>query len=99
LIKSILDDVEYRFEPYSWPFIEEGWELGVKTDGKWVHVLGAGMFTKEVISKAGHNPEQISAFGFGIGIERLAMIKYAIDNMKDFWKNRLVSLNQFLGVH
>ncbi len=87
LVRGVLGDVEIRFRTHNFPFIvDPGWEVDVKTKGDWLAILGMGMFHKRILKEAGHAPETVSAFGFGIGIERLAMVKYEIDDIREFWR-------------
>ncbi len=86
LIKGILGNVEIRFHSCSWPFIDSGWVAEIKTTGKWLEIAGMGMYKKEIIGTSGHDPEKVSGFGFGLGIERLAMVKYGIEDIKTFWE-------------
>lgn len=86
LIKGILGNVGIRFRSCSWPFIDAGRVTEIKTKGKWLEIAGMGMYKKEIIGASGHDPERVSGFGFGLGIERLAMVKYGIEDIKTFWQ-------------
>ncbi|MFA7417891.1 MAG: phenylalanine--tRNA ligase subunit alpha, partial [Acholeplasma sp.] len=61
-------------------------------------VLGAGMVHPNVLSMGGYDPDKMSGFAFGIGIERIAILKYQIDDIRQFYTNDLRFLNQFKGV-
>ena len=86
LVQGILGNVEIRFRSCSWPFIDAGWVAEIKTTGRWLEIAGMGMYKKKIIGASGHDSKRISGFGFGLGIERLAMIKYGIEDIKTFWK-------------
>jgi len=86
LVQGILGNVEIRFRSCSWPFIDAGWVAEIKTTGRWLEIAGMGMYKKEIIGASGHDSKRVSGFGFGLGIERLAMIKYGIEDIKTFWK-------------
>jgi phenylalanyl-tRNA synthetase alpha chain len=61
----------------------------------WVEVLGAGMVDPNVFETVGYDPEKYSGFAFGMGVERLTMLKYGIDNIRLFFENDLRFLSQF----
>ncbi len=61
----------------------------------WIEILGAGMVNPRVLEMCGFDPEVYQGFAFGIGLERVAMLKYNIDNIRDFYNNDLRFLNQF----
>jgi phenylalanyl-tRNA synthetase alpha chain len=86
LVRGVLGDVEIRFRPYNFSFTDPGWEADVKMKGDWREILGMGMFHKRILQEAGLDPETVTGFGFGMGIERLAMIKYGIDDIRAFWR-------------
>ncbi len=61
----------------------------------WLEILGAGMIDPEVFKFVGYDPEQVSGFAFGMGVERIAMLKYGIDDIRLFFQNDLRFLRQF----
>jgi phenylalanyl-tRNA synthetase alpha chain len=61
----------------------------------WLEILGAGMIDPEVFNFVGYDPEQVSGFAFGLGVERIAMLKYGIDDIRLFFQNDLRFLRQF----
>ena len=61
----------------------------------WLEILGAGMIDPAVFTFVGYDPEQVSGFAFGMGVERIAMLKYGIDDIRSFFQNDLRFLNQF----
>ena len=64
---------------------------------KWIEVLGAGMVHPNVLKMGGYNPDEVQGFAFGIGIERLAILKYDVDDIRQFYLNDIRFLNQFKG--
>lgn len=86
LVCGILGNAKVRFRSFSWPFIDTGWVAVIKTKEKWLDIAGMGMYKNEILEAAGHDPKRVSGFGFGLGIERLAMIKYGIEDIKTFWQ-------------
>ena len=96
-----------RLRPSYFPFTEPSVEVDISCDnceGKgcpmckhtgWIEILGAGMVNPRVLEMCGFDPEVYQGFAFGIGLERVAMLKYNIDNIRDFYNNDLRFLNQF----
>lgn len=74
--------IEFRFRPGYFPFVEPGIEIDLKFGDKWMEVLGAGMVHNEVLKNVGIDPEKYSGFAFGVGIDRLTMMKYNIDDIR-----------------
>jgi len=87
--------VEYRLRPSYFPFVEPGVEVDIKFRGKWLEILGAGMVHPKVFEAAHLNPRDLTGFAFGMGVERLAMIKYNIPDIRMFYANDLRFLSQF----
>ena len=88
-------DTKVRFKPSFFPFVEPGFEADVKYKGKWFELLGAGMVHPKVIKNMGMNPDQYSGFAFGLGIDRLVILKYGIEDIRLFRGNDLRFLKQF----
>lgn len=92
-------ETKLRFRPGFFPFVEPGVEVDVywegKDGGRWLEVLGAGMVHPNVLSGAGIDPEKYSGFAFGTGLERLAMLKYGIDDTRRFSSPDLRMIKQF----
>ena len=101
------DDVKIRLRPSYFPFTEPSAEMDVywglkdevdyrMTKGTgWLEVLGCGMVDPNVLSNCGIDPEVYSGFAFGIGIERMGMFKYQIDDIRHFFENDIRFLKQF----
>lgn len=94
------DDIEFRFRPSYFPFVEPGVEVDIKFTNKsgeseWLEILGAGMVHRNVFDAAGYNPDEVQGFAFGVGLDRLAMIKYNIPDIRLFYSGDLRFINQF----
>ncbi len=95
--------VEIRFRPSFFPFVEPGVEVdmriepqaGNKLSGRWIEIMGAGMVHPNVLRASGINPEQFQGFAFGMGIDRLAVMKYGIDDIRLLYNGDLRLVNQF----
>ena len=61
----------------------------------WLEILGAGMVHPDVLTMSGYDPKVVSGFAFGLGIERIAMLSYGIDDLRLFYDNDVRFLNQF----
>lgn len=100
VIRKFLDrffkkEVESRIRPSYFPFTEPSFEVDVKVEDQWVETLGAGMVHPKVFNAAGYNPKRWKGYAFGIGVDRLAMMKYEIDDIRLFYENDLRFLKQF----
>ena len=90
------EEVEVRLRPSFFPFVEPGFEVDAKRkDGGWLEILGAGMVHPNVLSNAGINPNEFQGFAFGTGMERLAVLKYGIDDVRVFLSGDLRIIEQF----
>jgi len=94
------DDMEVRFRPSFFPFVEPGVEIDVaweKKDGetKWLEIAGAGVVHPQVLRNGGIDPEQYSGFAFGMGLDRLAMLRYGVNDLRLFFENDMKFLSQF----
>ena len=93
-------DFEMRFRPSYFPFVEPGAEVDIawqRPDGstRWLEVLGCGMVHPNVLRAVGIDPERYTGFAFGMGVERLAMLRYGVDDLRAFFENDLRFLRQF----
>ncbi len=101
------EDSKVRFRPHHFPFTEPSAEMDVscfkcggsgcrvcKGEG-WIEILGAGMVHPNVLKAGGINPEEYSGFAFGMGLERIVMMKYSIDDIRLFFENDVRFLKQF----
>jgi phenylalanyl-tRNA synthetase alpha chain len=89
------NEVETKFIPHFFPFTEPSAEVLVKwNNGEWLEILGCGMVDPNVLQQVGY-PKEYQGFAWGVGIERLAMLKYQIDHIKNFYENDTRFLGQF----
>ena len=88
------EGVEVRFNPSYFPFVEPGAETSINFGG-WLEMGGSGMVHPNVLKNVGIDPEKYQGFAFGWGIERIAMVKYNIPDIRLFYRNDLRFLNQF----
>ncbi len=101
------EQTRLRFRPSFFPFTEPSAEVDISCvvcNGKgcqlcsrrgWLEILGAGMVDPEVFKAVGYDPEKYTGFAFGMGIERIAMLKYGINDIRLFFENDLRFLHQF----
>ncbi len=88
--------VEMRLRSSYFPFTEPSFEVDIKRKGsQWLEILGAGMVHPNVLKAVGYNPKEWQGFAFGMGVDRLAMIKYQIDDIRLFYNGDLRFLEQF----
>ncbi len=99
VIKAVLgEDKEVRFRPHYFPFTEPSVEVDVSfPQGKsgWLELLGAGMVHPNVLRNVGLDPNEWQGFAFGMGLERLAMLKYGVEDIREFPRNSLNFLKLF----
>ncbi|OGD30983.1 phenylalanine--tRNA ligase subunit alpha [Candidatus Azambacteria bacterium RIFCSPLOWO2_01_FULL_46_26] len=89
------EKIQIRFKPSYFPFVEPGVEVDMLWNGRWLEMLGAGMVHPNVLRAGGLNPNEWQGFAFGVGIDRLAMLKYKIDDIRLFYSGDLRFLRQF----
>jgi phenylalanyl-tRNA synthetase alpha chain len=92
-------DVKYRVRPSFFPFTEPSIEMdvwwGSEYDGQWLEILGAGMVDPNVFESVDLDPEQYTGYAFGMGVDRIAMLRYGIDDIRTLYENDIRFLNQF----
>jgi len=93
-------DLDMRFRPSYFPFTEPSAEVDIawtQADGstRWLEVLGAGMVHPNVLRNVGIDPERYTGFAFGLGVERFAMLRYGVDDLRSFFENDARFLRQF----
>jgi phenylalanyl-tRNA synthetase alpha chain len=88
-------DVHIRFRPSFFPFTEPSVEADYYWDGRWVEFGGAGMVDPAVLTAVGYDPEQVTGFAFGLGIERLCMMRHNIRDIRHLFNNDTRFLSQF----
>ncbi len=87
--------IEFRYRPSYFPFVEPGLEVDVKHGGRWLEMMGAGMVHPRVFEYAHYNPNDWRGFAFGMGVDRLAMVKYQIPDIRLFYSGDLRVTKQF----
>jgi len=89
------EGVEIRFRPSFFPFTEPSVEVDMLWDGDWLEIGGAGMVDPNVLTAVGYDPEEVSGFAFGLGIERFCMRRHQINDIRRFYENDVQFLKQF----
>jgi phenylalanyl-tRNA synthetase alpha chain len=89
-------NVEIRFRPSYFPFTEPSAEVDIRSEnGKWLEILGCGIVNPIVLNNCNIDSEKYSGLAFGLGVERIAMLKYGVNDIRDFYKSNLDFLSQF----
>ncbi|WP_354624553.1 phenylalanine--tRNA ligase subunit alpha [Psychromonas sp. MME2] len=88
-------DLQVRFRPSYFPFTEPSAEVDVLGENGWLEVLGCGMVHPTVLRSMGVDPDKYSGFAFGMGVERLTMLRYGVNDLRSFFENDLRFLKQF----
>ena len=93
------EDVKYRVRPSFFPFTEPSIEMDIwwenEKGGQWLEILGAGMVDPNVFAAVDVNPEKYTGFAFGMGVDRIALLKYGISDIRTLYENDVRFLNQF----
>ncbi|PKL95459.1 MAG: phenylalanine--tRNA ligase subunit alpha, partial [Gammaproteobacteria bacterium HGW-Gammaproteobacteria-8] len=95
------DELEMRLRPSYFPFTEPSAEVDIRwrnpdgSAGRWLEVLGCGMVHPNVLENCGVDPERYTGYAFGLGVERFAMLRYRVDDLRLFFDNDLRFLRQF----
>lgn len=92
--KMLGNDVKIEFRPSYFPFVEPGLEVWAKFKDRWLEVMGCGMLHPNVLKNIGLDPAKIQGFAFGGGLDRIAMVKWGIPDVRLFYQGDL-RLNQF----
>ena len=89
-------EVRLRFRPSYFPFTEPSAEVDVMSEsGRWLEILGCGMVHPNVLRNVDIDPEEFTGYAFGMGVERLAMLRYGVDDLRLFFENDLRFIEQF----
>lgn len=106
-VKKVFGETEIRFRPHFFPFTEPSAEMDVQCavckgkgcrvckDSGWLEIMGCGMVDPEVLKAVGYDPNEVSGFAFGVGIERVTMLRHGIDDLRAFFENDIRFLKQF----
>ena len=96
LHKLFGDEVEIRFRPSYFPFTEPSAEVDILSkNGKWLEILGCGIVNPVVLKNCNIDSNLYSGLAFGLGVERIAMLKYGVNDIREFYKSNLDFLAQF----
>jgi len=88
-------DVHIRFRPSFFPFTEPSVEVDMSWEGGWLEMGGAGMVDPNVLQAVGYDPEEVTGFAFGLGVERMCMRRHGIGDIREFFRNDVRFLHQF----
>lgn len=92
----LVKKVRLRFRPSYFPFTEPSAEVDIMSDdGKWLEILGCGIVNPVVLENCKIDSRIYSGLAFGLGIERIAMLKYGINDIREFYRSNLDFLSQF----
>ncbi|CAI8019140.1 Phenylalanine--tRNA ligase alpha subunit, partial [Geodia barretti] len=90
------EDRQIRFRCDYFPFVEPGVDMSISNrDEDWIEIMGAGMVHPKVLAGVGYDPDRYTGFAFGMGPERIGMLKYGIDDIRHFYSNDVRFLRQF----
>jgi phenylalanyl-tRNA synthetase alpha chain len=89
------DDLKVRFRPSFFPFTEPSAEMDMSWNGGWLEIGGCGMVHPNVLNHVNIDSEKYLGFAFGLGVERLAMLRYGVNDLRQFYESDLRLLNQF----
>jgi phenylalanyl-tRNA synthetase alpha chain len=107
MLRALFGNVKVRLRPSFFPYTEPSAEVDIschRCGGKgcglckgtgWLEILGSGMVHPAVFEAVGYDPEKVSGFAFGLGMERVAMLKYGVEDIRMFYENDLRFLEQF----
>lgn len=107
MVTKVFGDTKVRFRPHFFPFTEPSAEMDVECvicKGKgcrvckgsgWLEIMGCGMVDPAVFEAVGYKADEVSGFAFGVGIERITMLRHGIDDLRAFFENDMRFLKQF----
>ena len=88
-------DIKLRFRPHFFPFTEPSVEVDIQWGKGWLEILGAGSVDPNVFEVVGYDKTRVKGFAFGLGVERIAMLRHGINDIRHFYENDLRFLRQF----
>jgi phenylalanyl-tRNA synthetase alpha chain len=88
-------DVHIRFRPSFFPFTEPSVEVDMSWHEGWIEMGGAGMVDPNVLAAVGYDPEEVTGFAFGLGVERVCARRHGVSDIREFYKNDVRFLRQF----
>ena len=98
IVRSLFgENIKLRFRPSYFPFTEPSAEVDIlSSDGKWIEILGCGIVNPIVLENCGIDSSKYSGLAFGLGVERIAMLKFEMNDIREFYKSNLDFLEQFI---
>ena len=86
-IRSAVPEVDLRWEAgdFTYPKVDSPQEVFIRCQEQWIEIAGCGMLTAEMLRETGYDPQAVSGFAFGLGLERIAMLKHGIDDIRKLW--------------
>ena len=88
-------EIKIKYYPHHYPFVEPGMDVSIYWKNKWLEILGSGMIHPKVLENMGLDPNQWQGFAFGMGVDRLMMIYYGIDDIRLSYQNDMRFIKQF----
>ncbi|HEV3024970.1 MAG TPA: phenylalanine--tRNA ligase subunit alpha, partial [Pirellulales bacterium] len=88
-------EVHIRFRPSFFPFTEPSVEVDMQWHDRWIEMGGAGMVDPNVLRAVGYDPEEVTGFAFGLGVERVCARRHHVTDIREFYKNDVRFLEQF----
>ena len=97
IISSLFgDEIQIRFRPSYFPFTEPSAEVDILSEkNEWLEILGCGVINPIVLENCGIDSDEYSGIAFGLGVERIAMLKHGVNDIREFYKSNLDFLSQF----
>jgi phenylalanyl-tRNA synthetase alpha chain len=86
VVGAVFGPQEVRWRDFDFGFVDRGMELDVELGGEWCEVGGCGLLKPEMLRQAGYDPDRVGGYAFGLGLERLAMLKFGIDDIRALWR-------------
>ena len=86
LLHALLGPADMRWREYELGFVDHGLEADIRPGDEWLEVSGSGTLKAETLREAGFDPSEVQGFAFGMGLERLAMVKFGIDDLRTLWR-------------
>ena len=86
LLHALLGPADVRWREYEFGFVDHGLEADIRPGDEWLEVSGSGTLKAETLREAGFDPSEVQGFAFGMGLERLAMVKFGIDDLRTLWR-------------
>ena len=85
-IETVLQPVQFQWEQTDYPQVEHSLDVSVKYGEHWLEIAGGGVLTAETLEQAGYDPDAVSGFAFGLGLERIAMAVHGLDDIRQLWQ-------------